>query len=122
MLILRTFKDSLLYNALVCGRNYSKSLTSVETEIKFASLLFCRDLNKMADGMGSKFGRLIYSFVAFIAGYCLGFIYLWQMTFVMLAFLPVVAISAGLIAKVYCWPNIFQKIAKDEQPMFMLTV
>ena len=68
-------------------------------------LVFCRDLNKMADGMGSKFGRLIYSFVAFISGYCLGFVYLWQMTFVMLAFLPVVAISAGIIAKVDILPS-----------------
>ena len=55
----------------------------------------------MADGMGSKFGRLIYSSVAFISAYVLGFIYLWKMTFVMLAFLPLVAISAGILAKVY---------------------
>ena len=50
--------------------------------------------------MGSKFGRLIYSFSAFIAGYALGFYYLWKMTLVMLAALPVVAISGGILAKV----------------------
>ncbi len=55
----------------------------------------------MADGMGAKFGRLIYSFVAFISAYVLGFTYFWQMTFVMLGFLPVVAISAAILAKVY---------------------
>ena len=62
---------------------------------------FYRDLNKMADGIGSKLGRLIFSFVAFISAYILGFTYLWKMTLVMLAFLPLVAISAALIAKVY---------------------
>ena len=51
--------------------------------------------------MGAKFGRLIYSLVAFVAGYALGFVYLWQMTFVMLALMPLVAISAGIIAKVF---------------------
>lgn len=60
-------------------------------------------MNKIADGLGSKFGRLIYSLVAFIAGYVLGFFFLWKMTLVMLAALPVIAISAGLLAKVlYC--------------------
>ena len=87
---------------------------------EFESLLFCRDLNKMADGMGSKFGRLVFSFVAFTTGYCLGFVFLWKMTFVMLAFLPLVAISAGLIAKVYCLLTMFQKTAKNKQAMFMI--
>ena len=54
----------------------------------------------MADGIGAKFGRLIFSLVAFFAGYILGFFFLWKMTFVMLAFLPIVAVSAGVIAKV----------------------
>ncbi|CAB3990056.1 multidrug resistance 1 isoform X2, partial [Paramuricea clavata] len=58
------------------------------------------DLNKLADGIGSKFGRLICSFSAFIAGYILGFCYLWKMTLVMLAVLPVIALSAGLLGKI----------------------
>lgn len=57
-------------------------------------------MNKIADGLGAKFGRLIYSLVAFFAGYGLGFFYQWKMTLVMLAALPVIAISGGLLAKV----------------------
>ena len=64
-----------------------------------------RDLNKLADGIGSKFGRLICSFSAFTAGYILGFCYLWKMTLVMLAVLPVIALSAGLLGKVMCKQN-----------------
>jgi ATP-binding cassette subfamily B (MDR/TAP) protein 1 len=59
-----------------------------------------RDLNRVADGIGSKFGRIIYSFSSFTAGYVLGFCYLWKLTLVMLAVLPVIALSAALIAKV----------------------
>ncbi|XP_028410024.1 multidrug resistance protein 1-like [Dendronephthya gigantea] len=58
------------------------------------------DLNKLADGIGSKFGRLIYSLSAFFAGYALGFYYLWKMTLVMLAALPIVAVSGGILAKI----------------------
>lgn len=50
--------------------------------------------------MGSKFGRLIYSLSSFTTGYILGFYYLWKMTLVMLAVLPVIALSAALLAKV----------------------
>jgi ABC-type bacteriocin/lantibiotic exporter with double-glycine peptidase domain len=73
-----------------------------------------RDLNQLADGIGSKFGRLIYSFSSFTAGYVLGLCYLWKMTLVMLAVLPVVAVSGGVVAKVtwkrrYIFHLIFDK-------------
>ncbi|XP_028410025.1 multidrug resistance protein 1-like [Dendronephthya gigantea] len=62
--------------------------------------ILTEDMNKLADGIGSKFGRVIYSFSAFIAGYALGFFYLWELTFVMLAVLPVVAACGGIQAKI----------------------
>lgn len=57
-------------------------------------------MNKVVDGLGSRFGRLIYSITAFVSGYFLGFFFLWKMTLVMLAALPLLALSVGLFAKV----------------------
>ena len=64
------------------------------------SFIHFRNMNKLADGIGSKFGRLIYSFSVFTAAYALGFYYLWKLTLVMLAVLPVVAACGGIQAKV----------------------
>ena len=75
----------------------------VYTTYTYKHLTFSfRDLNKLADGIGSKFGRLIYSFSAFFAGYILGFCYLWKLALVMMAVLPIVALSGGVLAKVMC--------------------
>ena len=59
-----------------------------------------RDVNKVGDGIGSKFGRIIFSLAGFFAGYIIGFIYCWQLTLVMLAQLPLVFIVGGIMATV----------------------
>lgn len=64
-----------------------------------------RNLNRLADGIGSKFGRIIYSFSSFITGYVLGFYYLWKLALVMLPILPPLAVSAGIMAKVNYAPE-----------------
>ena len=61
---------------------------------------FSRDLNKISDGIGSKFGRIISSFVSFVAGYVIGFIYVWQLTLVMIAMFPLIVIVGAVMAKV----------------------
>ncbi|XP_028401686.1 multidrug resistance protein 1-like [Dendronephthya gigantea] len=57
------------------------------------------DINKIGDGIGSKFGRIICSLIGFFAGYIIGFIYCWQLTLVMLAQLPLLFIVGGMMAK-----------------------
>lgn len=71
-----------------------------QLDVSNLCMLLDRDLNKIADGMGSKFGRFMYSILTFFAGYGLGFAYIWQMTLVMMATLPIMAICGALLAKV----------------------
>ena len=61
---------------------------------------FFRDLNKISDGIGSKFGRIISSLVSFVSGYVIALIYLWQLKFVGMAVLPLVVFVGGMFAKV----------------------
>ena len=61
---------------------------------------FFRDLNKISDGIGSKFGRIISSLVSFVSGYVIGFIYVWQLTLVEIATFPLVVFVGGMFAKV----------------------
>ena len=57
-------------------------------------------MNKVADGIGSKFGRMISSVVAFFAGYAIGFAYIWELTLVMLAMFPLLVFVGGIMAQV----------------------
>ena len=61
---------------------------------------FFRDLSKIADGIGSKLGRLISSIVAFIAGYVVGFILVWELALILMAVLPPIIIVEGVITTV----------------------
>ena len=62
--------------------------------------LWSRNLNKIADGIGGKFGRLLSCVITFIGGYVIGFMYCWQMTLVMLAALPFMAICGVMMGLV----------------------
>jgi ATP-binding cassette subfamily B (MDR/TAP) protein 1 len=61
---------------------------------------FFRDINKIADGIGAKYGRIISSVVSFIVGYTIGFIYVWQLTLVMLSLFPLMVIVGAMMSKV----------------------
>lgn len=61
---------------------------------------FFRDINKIADGIGAKYGRIISSVVSFVIGYVIGFIYVWQLTLVMLSLFPLMVIVGALMTKV----------------------
>ena len=62
--------------------------------------MFYRDINKVADGIGAKFGRLFSCVVTFFAGYAIGFTYVWQLTLVLVATFPLIVLVGGLMAKV----------------------
>ena len=60
----------------------------------------CRDINKIKDGIGDKFGSFIQYFATFLIGVLLGFIRGWKLTLVILAISPLLFISAMLFTKV----------------------
>ena len=63
--------------------------------------LYCfRDLKKIVDGIGAKYGRLISSLCSFVAAYIIGFIYIWKMSLIMTGMLPLMMIVGGVMAKV----------------------
>ena len=43
---------------------------------------------------------MISSIVAFFAGYAIGFMYIWELTLVMLAMFPLIVIVGGIMAQV----------------------
>ena len=55
---------------------------------------------KVQEGIGDKLGLFFQWFSAFIAGFVIGFIYGWELTLVILAVSPLIAISGGVMAKV----------------------
>ncbi|XP_046862109.1 ATP-dependent translocase ABCB1-like isoform X2 [Xenia sp. Carnegie-2017] len=58
------------------------------------------DINKIADGIGSKFGRIFCSLFGFMAGYIVGFVYCWRLSLVMLAQLPMLFFVGGIMATI----------------------
>ena len=62
-------------------------------------LLF-RDLNKLQDGIGEKIGMFIFCMSSFIASLINAFVHGWELTLVMMASMPVLAIAMGIIGKV----------------------
>ena len=58
------------------------------------------DLNKIADGIGHKFGLFQYGISGFICGYILAFIYGWKLTLVMLSLFPIMAATGGALGMV----------------------
>ncbi|XP_030057521.1 ATP-binding cassette sub-family B member 5 isoform X2 [Microcaecilia unicolor] len=57
------------------------------------------DINKINDGIGDKVGHLFQNISTFVTGIVVGFIKGWQLTLVILATSPLVAISAGFCSK-----------------------
>ena len=63
--------------------------------------LFSSDVNKIQDGIGDKIGNFFQWFSCSIVGFIIGFVYGWKLTLVVMAFAPLLAISGGLMMKVY---------------------
>lgn len=60
----------------------------------------CRELHTIVDGMGSKLSRIISSITCFVCGYVAGFIFCWDLTFILLASLPLIVTCAIFMSKV----------------------
>lgn len=58
------------------------------------------DVQKIQDGIGDKLAVFICMMARTIAGIIIGFIFAWQLTLVILAVTPLMALSAGLLMKV----------------------
>jgi ABC-type multidrug transport system fused ATPase/permease subunit len=58
------------------------------------------DLNKVADGIGHKFGLFQYGISGFLAGYILAFVYGWKLTLVMMSIFPLFAVTGGALGMV----------------------
>jgi ABC-type multidrug transport system fused ATPase/permease subunit len=58
------------------------------------------DLNKIADGIGHKFGLFQYGMAGFLASYILAFAYGWKLTLVMLSVFPLLAVAGGALGMV----------------------
>ena len=65
----------------------------------------CRfsDVDKIQDGIGEKLGQFFQYFATFVCGFVIGFIYGWQLTLVIIAVSPLLAIAGGLMAAVKLW-------------------
>ncbi|XP_070567625.1 ATP-dependent translocase ABCB1-like isoform X2 [Ptychodera flava] len=57
------------------------------------------DVTKIKAGIGDKFGNFVQYFTAFLAGFVVGFIYGWQLTLVILAVSPLLAVAAFAMTK-----------------------
>ncbi|XP_028416784.1 multidrug resistance protein 1-like isoform X1 [Dendronephthya gigantea] len=57
------------------------------------------DINKIADGIGAKYGRILSSIVSFIVSYAIGFVYVWQLTLVMFSLFPLMVIVGAMMSK-----------------------
>ena len=62
--------------------------------------LIFRDVNKIQDGIGDKVGNFIQWMSCCLVGFIIGFCYGWKLTLVIMAFGPLIAISAGFMTKV----------------------
>nr|XP_014352475.1 PREDICTED: multidrug resistance protein 1-like isoform X1 [Latimeria chalumnae] len=58
------------------------------------------DINKINDGIGDKVGQLLQNYSTFMTGIIVGFMKGWQLTLVILATSPLIALSAGLCSRV----------------------
>nr|QIZ12948.1 multidrug resistance protein 1-like isoform 1 [Perinereis aibuhitensis] len=56
------------------------------------------DVNKIQEGIGDKLGQFFQYFSTFIGGFVVGFVYGWQLTLVILAISPLLAISGAAMA------------------------
>jgi len=57
------------------------------------------DVDKIQDGIGEKLGMFFQFIAQFFAGFIIGFIYGWELTLVILAVSPLLAISGAFMAK-----------------------
>ncbi|MFH4974092.1 hypothetical protein AB6A40_000801 [Gnathostoma spinigerum] len=81
----RYFKAVLRQNMGWYDVNQSGELTTIMSD----------GIDRIKDGLGDKMGVMISSFAAFIGGIVVAFFCSWQMTLLMLAFMPLIA---GLIS------------------------
>ena len=63
-------------------------------------MYFCSDVNKIQEGIGEKLGMIFQMVSQFFAGFIVGFVYGWQLTLVILAVSPLLAISGGVMGRV----------------------
>jgi ABC-type multidrug transport system fused ATPase/permease subunit len=66
----------------------------------FTEYSFNRDLKRFEDGISEKLGFAIYYISASVVNLILAFTLGWKLTFVVLAFAPLLAISTGVMTKV----------------------
>ncbi|XP_077979293.1 ATP-dependent translocase ABCB1-like [Glandiceps talaboti] len=57
------------------------------------------DINKIKSGIGDKLGTFVQFFTAFLGGFIVGFIFGWELTLVILAVSPLLAVCAFLMTK-----------------------
>lgn len=57
-------------------------------------------MEKIQAGIGDKASLFLNYFTTFIAGFVIAFVYNWKMALVVLCILPLLSITAALIAKV----------------------
>ena len=60
----------------------------------------CSDVDQIEAGIGDKLSLFFQQIFAFLCGFIVGFIYGWELTLVILAVSPLLAISGGFMAKV----------------------
>lgn len=58
------------------------------------------DVMKIQEGIGEKLGLFFQWLCAFFAGLVVGFVHGWQLTLVILAVSPLLALSAAFLSKV----------------------
>ncbi len=60
----------------------------------------CSDISKIHSGIGDRLALLIQWVTVFVGGFVVGFIKDYRLTLVLIAFVPFLAVAAGLFSKV----------------------
>ena len=61
--------------------------------------IFFRDLDKLKEGIGEKLSIFMYLLMTFILNVIFAFFYGWKLTFVILAFAPLIILSTALVSR-----------------------
>lgn len=73
---------------------------TVYISIIYSNNCFCRDVNKINDGIGDKVGHLVQNATSSIGGLVIGLVKGWQLALVIMATYPLVAVSTAICSKV----------------------
>lgn len=62
----------------------------------------CRDIDKIREGIAEKVSHFLWLIMGFIICVSLSFYYGWELTLVVISYVPIVMVTNAIIGKVLC--------------------